>query len=239
MRGMKRFQYLGIDGCAAGWFCVGIEPGAGWSCAVIGSDAIATTALGAKAALIDIPIGLPDRGVGQRSCDREARRRLGRERGSSVFPPPARASLRARNFDEALAINRRHTGRGISKQSFLIAPKIRVIDEMLRADARLRSVLRESHPEVCFWALNGAKPMCHNKKTSEGRDERLSLLRRFFPAADALYEEALTRYRRKQAARDDIIDALVLAVSASCGAGRYCTLPDARPRSNSSQLGTG
>jgi hypothetical protein len=106
--------------------------------------------------------------------------------------------LRARDFAEALAINRQCTGRGISKQSWLIAPKIRAVDDLLQADCRLRGVLRESHPEICFWALNDAKPMRHNKKTQEGRDERMALLLKSFPAADSLLEEAMTRYRRKE-----------------------------------------
>ena len=223
-------SYLGIDGCARGWFCVCLDASVGWSFSVIASDAVASVAASAKAVLIDIPIGLPDHGVDGRVCDREARRQLGRARSSSVFPVPARASLQARDFAEAQEINRRHTGRGISKQSWLIAPRISAIDGLLRADSRLRGVLRESHPEVCFWALNGATAMRHNKKTPQGRMERMALLRRYFPAADSVFDAAVTRYRRKQVARDDIVDALVLAVSAKLGAGRYRSLPANPPR---------
>jgi predicted RNase H-like nuclease len=222
---MPASRYLGIDGCPGGWFCVGLDADANWSVSVIATDALASVATAATAVLIDIPIGLPDTNVEERLCDREARRELGRGRGSSVFPVPARASLRARDFAEALAINRQCTGRGISKQSWLIAPKIRAVDDLLQADCRLRGVLRESHPEICFWALNDAKAMRHNKKTQEGRDERMALLLKSFPAADSLLEEAMTRYRRKEVARDDIFDALVLAVSARLGAGCYRSLP--------------
>ncbi|UCH48759.1 MAG: DUF429 domain-containing protein [Betaproteobacteria bacterium] len=217
--------YLGIDGCPGGWFCVGLDADAGWSVSVIATDLVGSVAATATAAFIDIPIGLPDRGAEERLCDREARSKLGRGRGSSVFPVPARASLQARDFAEALAINRQCTGRGISKQSWLIAPKIRVVDDVLRTDRRLHGVLRESHPEICFWALNSAKPMRHNKKTPEGHQERMALLRQFFPAANTLFEEATKRYRRKEVAGDDIVDALVLAISARLGAGRYRSLP--------------
>ncbi|NIO41914.1 MAG: DUF429 domain-containing protein [Burkholderiales bacterium] len=223
-------RYVGLDGCRGGWFCVGINDQGNWVVSLIAGNAVFSAVSSARTALIDIPIGLGENGSGARLCDREARRQLGRMRGASVFPAPTRASLRARNYSEALAINRRQTGRGISKQSWLLAPKIREIDDLLQAELNLRGVLRESHPEVCFWALNGSMPMRHNKKTLEGRNERLALLRLFFPATDALYKEALTRYRRTDTTRDDIIDALVLAISARFGAGRYSTLPARPPR---------
>ena len=204
---------------------MGIGTDAGWSVSVIADDAVAAVAAMATAVFIDIPIGLLDHGGEERVCDREARRILGRKRGSSVFPVPARASLGASDFREALAINRRSTGRGISKQSWMIAPKIKIIDDLLQNDPALRGVLRESHPEICFWALNGATPMRFNKKTAEGQEERLALLRRLFMETDDLFEESTARYRRKQAARDDIIDALVLALSARLGGGSYSTIP--------------
>ncbi len=230
MQKKRQTSYLGIDGCPGGWFCVGLDAETGWSVSVIATAAVAPVLATATAAFIDIPIGLPDNGFDARLCDREARRNLGRGRGSSVFPVPARETLRARDFDRALEINRRATGRGISKQSWLITPKISAIDELVRADGKLRGVLRESHPEVCFWALNGAKAMCHNKKTPAGQTERMALLRRYFPAADSVFDEAMTRYRRKEVARDDIVDALVLALSARLGAGCYRSLPENPPR---------
>ncbi len=223
---MHKPCFLGIDGCPAGWFCVGLDASAGWFVETIAAEAIAGFLSTAAVAFIDIPIGLPDSEAAQRACDQRARRALGRPRGSSVFPAPARASLCARDFNEALMINRRETGRGISKQSWMIAPKIRIVDDALQNNIALRRVLHESHPELCFWALNSATPMRHNKKTAAGREERIALLRRFFPAADALYAEAVKRYRRRQVAADDILDALVLAVSASLGKSAYRTLPE-------------
>ncbi len=223
---MHEHCYLGIDGCPAGWFCVGFDAGGGWTVELIAAEAIAGFAACAKAAFVDIPIGLQGSGAAERTCDREARRALGRPRGSSVFPAPARASLCAGDFNEALMINRRLTGRGISKQSWLIAPKIRIVDDALQNNIALRGVLHESHPEVCFWALNGATPMRHSKKTVAGRNERLALLRRFLPDMDALYAEAMKRYQRKQVAVDDILDTVVLAVSASLGESAYRTFPE-------------
>jgi predicted RNase H-like nuclease len=112
----------------------------------------------------------------------------------------------------------------------MIAPRIRIVDELLQANSGLRRVLRESHPEVCFWALNGATPMKYNKKTAEGQRERVLLLRAFFPAVDAVIAHAMARFRRSEVKSDDIIDALALAISAWRGHGGYRTLPDHPPK---------
>lgn len=221
--------FLGIDGCPAGWFSVRIDAQSGWSIDMVANEAIGALVGSVTTAFIDIPIGLLDEGPAERRCDQQSRRALGRPRGSSVFPTPARISLGASDFGEALRINRQRTGRGISKQCWLIAPKIRIVDELLQNKPALRAVLHESHPEVCFWALNGATAMCHNKKSVAGRTERMRLLHRFFPHVDAVFETALRRYRRRQVAPDDVIDAMVLAVSASLGAPRYRTFPENPP----------
>ena len=222
-------HFVGIDGCPDGWFCVQLGRGVHWDVFICAVDGVSSLERSAKTILIDIPIGLVDSCVKERACDKEARRALGPKRGPSVFPVPARETLGASTYERALAVNRRVVGRGISVQSWAIAPKIKVVDDLLRKDAKLRRKMRESHPEVCFWALNGAKPMRHKKTSAEGRAERMTLLRRFLPAADAIYAHAMTNYRRKQAARDDIIDAMVLAVTAKLGDGKYCTFPPTPP----------
>ena len=69
---------LGVDGCPGGWCCVAIDAGTGRiieSCVIPFFEYV----LESPAAVIcaDIPIGLLDV-PGQRACDSEARRRLGR-----------------------------------------------------------------------------------------------------------------------------------------------------------------
>ncbi len=179
----------------------------------------------ARAAFIDIPIGLIDAGAGGRGCDEEARRCLGRPRAASVFAPPARPVLAARDYREALARNRQHTGRGISQQAWRIMPKLKAIDELLARQPALRGTLRECHPEVCFWALNAHTAMVHNKKKGPGREERRVVLRRYFAATDAVLEQARAGFLRREVALDDVVDAMVAAVTAKLGAGRYDTLP--------------
>ncbi len=220
------FPYIGIDGCKAGWFCVLLADDGRWRTALApDAEALREVTYSAASALIDIPIGFVDAGASGRDCDTEARRCLGRPRASSVFAPPARPTLAARDYRAALAINRRHTGRGISQQAWWIVPKMQAIDALLASNPALHGILRECHPEVCFWALNGRSAMAHNKKKVPGREERRAVLRRYLAKADGLFEHATAEYPRREVALDDIIDALVAAVTAKLGAGRYRSLP--------------
>jgi predicted RNase H-like nuclease len=91
-------------------------------------------------------------------------------------------------------------------------------------------VLRESHPELCFWALNGNRAMQYNKKKRAGQQERLAVLEDYFPQCHALYGQVCAEFLRRQVARDDIIDAMVCAVTAKYGYGRYRTVPVSPPR---------
>jgi predicted RNase H-like nuclease len=221
--------FIGIDGCRAGWFCVMLDEGDIGSCCVApDAHAVAGLVVAADSVLIDIPIGLPDSGPDGRLCDREARQRLGRGRASSVFSAPARRTLAATSYLAALELNRQATGRGLSKQAWNIVPKIREIDTLLCDNSTLRGVLRECHPELCFWALNGKQAMHYNKKRREGQQERLRVLEKYLQQCHALFEQACGEFLRREVARDDIIDAMVCAVTAKYGYGSYRTAP-ARP----------
>ena len=191
-------------------------------------DELIGLAASIRSILIDIPIGCPEAGPNGRECDSEARRLLGPGRGSSVFTTPSRPVLDADSYAQALELNRRATGRGLSIQTWNIVPRIRAIDRLLRSNTSLRGVLRESHPELCFWALNGRRAMRYSKKRLEGRQERLTVLQHYFPQCRTLLEQAAGEFLRRQLAPDDIIDAMVCAVTAKYGYGDYQTLP-ARP----------
>ncbi len=56
--------------------------------------------------------------------------------------------------------------------------------------------------------------MSHSKKTKEGIGERLGVLNGIDRKSQEIYEKALSKYQRKAVAKDDIIDALVLALTA-------------------------
>ncbi len=214
----------GVDGCRAGWFYVGLEGSAfrfGLARALVD---LPREVLDGAPALVDIPIGLPSARTPVRDCDRLCRRLIG-PRSSSVFGPPARAALEAGDYRQAVALNEAVTGKRISRQAWNLAPRLREADALARAAGDGTSRFREAHPELCFTVLAGGRPMAHYKKTREGHEERLVVLERHYAPARELVRRALETYPRSRAGRDDIVDALVLAVSASLCRSDLRTLP--------------
>ncbi|AKB24868.1 hypothetical protein MSMTP_1399 [Methanosarcina sp. MTP4] len=102
----------------------------------------------------------------------------------------------------------------------------------------IRDLIWETGPEICFQAFAG-RPMKYSKKKEEGFLERKEVLKKIEktlknigPLADKTFsgevpfyevpvdeiiETALSRYRRKDLAKDDILDALVAAFTAKIG----------------------
>ncbi len=173
--------------------------------------------------LVDIPIGLPDAACTSRLCDVAARRAIA-PRGSTIFPAPSRAALDEPDYATACAANERETGRRISRQCWGIVPKIREVDRYLRRGA-CAPPIREMHPEVAFWALNGRRPLLSSKKSRAGLEERLALLGGVFAGAEACFTACEAAYRRRDVARDDIVDAMAGAVTAGFGP-RLATFPE-------------
>jgi predicted RNase H-like nuclease len=166
-------------------------------------------------ALIDMPIGLVTNGRAERVCDRAARALLGRPRASSVFRPPCRGALGAQSYGLACELNRQHTGVAMSMQTWNIAAKIRELDDALAVDPTLADRLREAHPELCLWGLSAGRAMAHNKRTLQGRSERLQLLRTLDPACLHHVEAMARTHPRRALGHDDIVDATVLALTAA------------------------
>lgn len=216
---------VGVDGCREGWFAIRIEDDFGEepTTSVFPSVRSLLDAWSdASLVLIDIPIGLPDAERRSRQADLEARMLLGSPRGRSVFPAPGRAAIAQfrstgpDSYKECSEANRLElrTKRGMSQQAFGILPKIAEVDELLLGDAAARSVIREVHPEVCFWGLNGQRPMAHRKKDTLGVSERLECLGGLLPWAVSIYEVTLSAFRRASVGRDDILDAMAAAATA-------------------------
>ena len=167
--------------------------------------------------MADMPIGLGDEAA--RACERQARALLSPLRHSSVFSPPRRGMLDFTDYAAANAWGKaqakrlagKEAGGGLSRQAWMIAPKIREADAYMTPARQAR--IAEAHPEVAFWRLNGAAPCVHSKKTPEGRAERKALL-----ARNGLDPEPLFRALRKDAGGgaglDDWYDACALALTA-------------------------
>jgi len=214
---LDAMNFIGVDGCRAGWFLFSLdEDGTNAFRLLQHIHELDTYFAAAQCILIDIPIGLLRQETQERACDKQARKILGRPRGSSVFVAPSRCALPYKTYQAANARNITCTGRGLSRQCFGILPKIREVDAYLDTRDRRRKI-HEMHPEVCFWALNQNRAMRHNKKTLAGFEERLAVLTRYYRQARDAIATALQQYPRSMLARDDIVDALVGAVTARHG----------------------
>jgi len=219
--------YIGVDACKAGWFAVVLTEGTNWKVNIFPDiSSLWNQYKDARLILIDIPIGLLDNGSDERVCDKEARKLLGKRR-SSVFAAPCRSAIHADTYEKASEINAQKTGRRLSKQVWGIIPKIREVDQLLLADMTARSRIREIHPELCFWALNSGKPMKYSKKKEKGKAflERMKVLLSVYPYTKDIVDSTLTKYPRKKVAKDDILDALVAAVTASKERQRLSSIP--------------
>jgi predicted RNase H-like nuclease len=196
----------GLDGCRAGWVAFKVAvPSLATSVDVVDvAELLSSRPDDLLCLAIDIPIGLFDC---SRACDKAARKRLGRLRGTSVFAAPCRAALSAKSHSEANAMNLEKTGRGLSQQAFGIAAKIKQVDDAITPDCQQWAF--EVHPEVCFWALNHHCPMKHNKKTREGAAERIAVLRPIFPEI-----ERHLANRPPRVGADDLLDAAAAAWTA-------------------------
>ncbi|MDP2215778.1 MAG: DUF429 domain-containing protein [Methanolobus sp.] len=207
---------VGVDGCSSGWFAIQLLSEEEFDIGLYPNiSAIWDRYRDASHILIDTPIGLREDELG-RQCDRDARKKLGQPRGSSVFNAPCRQAAYELSYERASEINRKYTSKGLSKQSFAIAPKIREVDLFLSENVEAQSTVLEIHPELCFYMLSG-KPMVFSKKTSEGFKERIEVLRNIYSGTDEIVNQALSKFKGKDVAKDDILDALVAALTAKLG----------------------
>lgn len=217
-------MFVGVDGCRAGWFAIELGPEGNWQVNVFPDvSSLWNHHQGASLILIDIPIGLKTDGRAERRCDPKVRKLLGPRR-SSVFPAPCRSAIYASSYQEACDINQRLTGKRLSVENWNIIPKIREMDCLLSADTSAKGRIREIHPELCFWGLAG-RPMQYAKKRSEGLSERTQLLQSIYSQTPDIIAHALSSYRRKDVARDDILDALSAALTGLMGKQNLTSIP--------------
>ncbi|TDG11660.1 DUF429 domain-containing protein [Seongchinamella unica] len=216
----------GVDGCKGGWLFANILGGElSFGTVPNVGDLVEKVADGSHI-FIDIPIGLRSKSADARLCDQEARQILKPRRTSSVFNAPIRELLSAEDYASANALSKRLINKGISKQSFNIMDKIREVDGLLQGSSKARALVREVHPEVCFWAIAEGNAMKYGKKTEEGFKERLEYIQRYLPNAGQTILAALDHYPRSYVAKDDILDAVVAAITAA-HPERWATLPAA------------
>jgi predicted RNase H-like nuclease len=218
----------GVDGCRIGWVVAFVRAtGGDVELRIVPRFADVLAAPAAPAVIaVDMPIGLPERvGYGGRAAENAVRPLLG-ARQSSVFSVPSRAALAAEDYREAcrIAVATSDPPRKVSKQLYMIAPKIREVDVCLLADPAAAARVFEVHPELAFWRLNSERALDEPKKV-KGRcyEPGLALRRRLL--VDAGFPSAIVNGTPpKGAGPDDLLDALACATIA-----RRIYNGDARP----------
>ncbi|MFC7205257.1 DUF429 domain-containing protein [Haloferax namakaokahaiae] len=172
--------------------------------------------------LVDIPIGLPE--TETRVCDQEASEMLS-SRSSTVFSIPSRDVVETDDYNDARSKN----GDSLGSQSWWLFPRIREVDVFLQDHEEARDKIFESHPEVCYAALDGKE--LSSKGGDGGIDERLDVLDNgsdLFETVKSVVNErrdgAEWHDRISKGRIDDVIDAAVLAHTAQ--------LIDLQPRSD-------
>ena len=225
----------GVDGCRVGWIAAFVRPtGSDGFVQVFESFAAICEAPEQPAVIaVDIPIGLPERtGPGGRAAENAIRPLLG-QRQSSVFSVPSRAALAAMDYREAcdVALTTSDPPRKISKQLFMIAPKIREVDACLLTHPALPERVFETHPELAFWRLNGERALGLPKKIKGRVHEPGMIVRRGLLRTAGLPDDLIDLDPPRGAATDDLLDALACAAMARrIHTGRATSFPNPPPR---------
>lgn len=155
-----------------------------------------------------------------------------------MFPVPVRAAVHEESYEDAKKIQEKRTDGSLGVQSYGIADKIAELDLFLReTKPDAVGTLREAHPEVCFWALNGESATEYSKTGQPAAAfwERIEILEAIDDAAINDVREASTDLDAK-VGNDDIIDAFALALTASPKTESLRTLPDEPPTDDTGDL---
>ncbi|OQB12459.1 MAG: hypothetical protein BWY15_02184 [Firmicutes bacterium ADurb.Bin193] len=221
----SNYKCVGIDATKGGWISACLE---GNSLNITLYDSISEIIAECNdvdCILIDIPIGLPENDNNMRP-DADLRKKL-KGKASSVFNTPCRQAVYTDNYENANTINNKILSKGLSKQSFSICDKIKEVDKFLQCNPAWKNRLLESHPEYIFAILNFGKPVLESKKTLDGINIRINLLRRYIHNLDAFLGGITSKAGMKRRL-DDIVDAICLAVIGRLGmCNGFRSIPDA------------
>jgi predicted RNase H-like nuclease len=226
-------MFVGVDGSPDGWIAVWYDREGYVGSQLYGDIERLWADHGdtAEAVLIDVPIGLREESSEKRRCDDAARQVLSPVRHSSVFPVPVRAAVHESSYQAAKKAQEAHTDGSLGVQSWNIADNIAELDTFLRETAPAAvGTVRESHPEVCFWALNDRSAAEYSKTGQPAAAfwERIGVL-------EAIDGRIVQHVRRAGSGlsgavgNDDVIDAFALALTAHPWTGGLRTLPEDPP----------
>ena len=229
---MSQSEFVGVDWCPSGWLSVGLSGNCEYELKTFPKfGELLAYYETAKLMLVDIPIGLPDKRE-ERPGDIEAKSLLG-PRKSSVFRAPTRSALdhlrrNPKDKEGASNIQFQITGESIKRESFGIMPMIAEVDSLLPHETL---EVREVHPEVCFWALNDGPMPRDSKRKLKGVEKRIQLLKERWPETEKIIEASYSKVFMRYFNSDDLLDALVAAVTAYKGyPNDLQTLPKIPPK---------
>lgn len=219
----------GVDGCKAGWIAVCADAGNLASATPVYAKHLRDLVVRESEAflVVDMPVGLVD-GPQIRTVEKSLRGFLG-GKSSSVFNAPSRKALSCDSYEQACQVNREALGMKMSRQSYALFPKMRIVDEVVADIGQTR--LREGHPEASFAAMNGA-PVLASKKTVAGAGRRIDLLQKAgLPVTSIMKDTPVGGI-----GIDDLLDAAALLWSANRYVeNKHQTFP-AEPDRNSAGL---
>lgn len=224
-------SYVGVDWASRGWLAVVVDGGE-WTVRMHPSiHSVWFEYNTAESILIDIPIGLPE--FQRRECDRGAKEFLGSGRARSIFWTPCRDAVEQNIYDDAKQANIDARDDSLSSQAWELIPRIQEVDRFLRDINEARTILLESHPEVCFKAF--AKGNLPSKHGNNGLDHRRKILEEVDECIKGVYDKFVEKYidgqpswarRIGNSNRDDLLDAMVLALAAKVGDNAFERIPD-------------
>jgi predicted RNase H-like nuclease len=235
MAGRSNTWLAGIDGCPAGWLVALVRPAAPEIQVLVLRQfgEVLTRPEPPAVIAIDCPVGLPARaGPGGRNAETMVRPLLG-ERQSSVFSVPSRGAIYAADYGEAcrVALGTSDPPRKVSRQLFMLAPKIREVDTALRASPDVAGRVFEVHPELAFWRLNGERALSEPKKVKSKPYAAGLAQRRKLLIADGFPEAIVESTPPRGAGADDLLDALACAaIARRLHRGLARPFPDPPPR---------
>lgn len=220
---------VGVDGCPDGWLAVEFREDEFQTAEQYDDvEELWNDHDDADVVLIDVPIGLREDDATPRPCDAAARDRLGSPRSRSVFPTPVRAVLDEDSYEDAKETQEDNTDGSLGAQTWGISDKIGELDEFVRNHrSEVEGTIRESHPEVCFWALNEKEATEYSKTGAPVAAfwERVDILEQVDDDILADLRDAGTDLDC-EATPDDLVDAFVLAVTGSSLTADCESIPD-------------
>lgn len=207
----KKFV-AGVDGCRGGWLTCFLSESGEFQFFVFGSPAaVVRHSRGADLLLVDVPIGLHESSF--RDCDTLAKKELGKEH-SRVYMTPPRPVLSLSSYDERSALCDSMTGKKMSVQMNGILPLVLWWDRAIAACDPGSPGVRECHPEICFKYFNDGKVL-QSKHSGEGLLQRRQVLSRYIRDLDGVLTKAEEELPRGAYLQDDLLDAMVCAVTAA------------------------